>query len=49
MVGSVAGSARSTTVTSQDHIDFFWRRDCQFCMSLDHRLHNAGVAFEHVT
>ncbi|MCH9802560.1 NrdH-redoxin [bacterium] len=46
MVGSVAGSARSTTVTSQDHIDFFWRPGCGFCMSLERRLKNAGVTFK---
>ncbi len=46
MVGSVAGSARSTTVTSQDHIDFFWRPGCGFCMSLERRLKSANVPFK---
>ena len=30
-------------MTSQDHIDFFWRPGCGFCMSLERRLKNAGV------
>ena len=33
-------------MTSQDHIDFFWRPGCGFCMSLERRLKNAGVTFK---
>lgn len=45
MVGSVAGSARSTTVTTQEHIDFYWRPGCGFCMSLERRLEGAGIPY----
>ena len=33
-------------MTSQDHIDFFWRPGCGFCMSLERRLKNASVPFK---
>lgn len=46
IIGSVAESARSTTVTSQDHIDFFWRPGCGFCMSLERRLKSADIPFK---
>ena len=46
MIGSVAGSARSTTVTSQDHIDFFWRPGCGFCISRERRLESANIRFK---
>jgi len=46
MVASVAGSTRRTTVTDQNHIDFFWRPGCGFCMSLERRLQGADVPFK---
>ncbi len=33
-------------MTSQDHIDFFWRPGCGFCMSLERRLKKADVPFK---
>jgi glutaredoxin len=45
MVGSVAGSARSTTVTSKEQIDFFWRPGCGFCMGLERSLLRAQIPF----
>lgn len=33
-------------MTTSDHIDFFWRPGCGFCMALERRLSSAGVPFE---
>ena len=33
-------------MTSQDHIDFFWRPGCGFCMALERRLTSADVPFK---
>jgi len=33
-------------MTSKDHIDFFWRPGCPYCMGLERRLKNAKVPFE---
>ena len=33
-------------MTSQDHIDFFWRPGCGFCMNLERSLSNTGIPFE---
>ena len=46
MVDSVAGTARSATVTTQDHIDFYWRPGCGFCMGLERSLSRAEVPFQ---
>lgn len=32
-------------MTTQDHIDFYWRPGCGFCMSLERRLDGAGIPF----
>ncbi len=33
-------------MTSQDHIDFFWRPGCGFCMALERSLTSAQVPFQ---
>lgn len=33
-------------MSSEDHIDFYWRPGCGFCMSLERRMESAGVPFE---
>ena len=33
-------------MTTLEHIDFYWRPGCGFCMSLERRLAGADVPFE---
>lgn len=33
-------------MTSQDHIDFFWRPGCPFCTGLEQRLSDSDVPFQ---
>lgn len=32
-------------MSSPEHIDFYWRPGCGFCMALERRLTSAGVPF----
>jgi len=45
MVASVAESHEEHYVSNPDHIDFFWRPGCPFCMRLERGLADAGVPF----
>jgi len=46
MMGSVAGWHKEHYVNNVEHIDFFWRPGCPFCMRLESGLAQAGVPFE---
>lgn len=45
MVDSVAGTLRSTTMSNPEHIDFFWRPGCGFCMALERALTTAEIPY----